>query len=286
MSILANTILPFSRRHNRKQYEEQREETVQCPAIFFRKTLIFFCLFPLASPPGMELFLTMQYFKPGFAQFFRELTENNDSGWFDANRQRYQEEVKIPFRLFTSALIDKLARREPDLSIAPAAAIFRINRDTRFTDNKTPYHLHMAATIAPGGRKNKDHPFFHFELGADRINLVAGITSAGRETLARIRSRIMEDHASFKASIQQKSFADQWGMLRGEKNALLPVPLKTFATKEPYLANRQFYCSADLGAGLITEEGLAEIFSSYFLAAYLLYRFLAEAVKAPSFSGP
>jgi uncharacterized protein (TIGR02453 family) len=84
-------------------------------------------------------------FKKGIFQFFRELGRNNKKVWMDANRERYQQTVVLPFRrlceelspviLKLDARFDALGRRGANFS--------RINRDIRFAKDKTPYRTHM-----------------------------------------------------------------------------------------------------------------------------------------------
>ena len=84
----------------------------------------------------------MGYFSPDYLDFFIELAANNHKDWFDLNRKRYEASVKKPFAQFTQALIDRIAVTNPSFQhVLAKDCIFRINRDIRFSADKTPYKL-------------------------------------------------------------------------------------------------------------------------------------------------
>lgn len=79
---------------------------------------------------------------PEAVAFFDALAANNTRSWFAENKARYEREVKRP----AEALLDTVAARlEAATGTAPAAKLYRIHRDVRFSKDKTPYntHLHM-----------------------------------------------------------------------------------------------------------------------------------------------
>ena len=100
----------------------------------------------------------MSYFSEDFLRFFKELAGNNNKEWFDLNRKRYFKEVKDPFHHFIEDLIAAVQKEDSNVNIAPKDAIFRINRDVRFSKDKTPYKLQVSAIISKGGKKDKVSP--------------------------------------------------------------------------------------------------------------------------------
>ena len=96
----------------------------------------------------------MQYFIPDFIEFFKELAANNNKDWFDINRKRYTDVIKEPFKKFVLDLIVEVGKVNPKIKdIEPKDCIFRINRDIRFSKDKTPYKMNVSALIAPGGKR-------------------------------------------------------------------------------------------------------------------------------------
>jgi uncharacterized protein (TIGR02453 family) len=88
---------------------------------------------------------TKPIFNKEIFQFFRALGRNNKKVWMDANRERYQETVVLPFRHLCEELSPAILKLDPrfDAMGRRGANFSRINRDIRFAKDKTPYHPHM-----------------------------------------------------------------------------------------------------------------------------------------------
>ena len=97
----------------------------------------------------------MAYFDTDYLEFFKELAGNNHKEWFDIHRKRYEQSVKIPMQVFVKDLILALKRIDKEIQIEPKDAIFRINRDIRFSKDKSPYKLQSSAIISKYGKKDK-----------------------------------------------------------------------------------------------------------------------------------
>ena len=107
-------------------------------------------------------------FSPDFFEFFIELSMNNQKTWFDLNRKRYEEKVKAPFLEFVTTLIDRMSLIDSDFNgIVPKECIFRINKDIRFSKDKTPYKSFCSASIHVGGRKSMFPGGMYIEIGAE-----------------------------------------------------------------------------------------------------------------------
>ncbi|HNR54889.1 MAG TPA: DUF2461 family protein, partial [Flavobacteriales bacterium] len=86
----------------------------------------------------------MAWFTNDFNDFFKDLAKNNNKEWFDANRKRYEASVKEPFTAFVAEAIKRIGKHDKAVRIEPKEAIFRINRDIRFSKDKTPYKLNAS----------------------------------------------------------------------------------------------------------------------------------------------
>ena len=149
----------------------------------------------------------MSHFTNEYHKFFTGLAKNNKKEWFDKNRKIYDEHVKVPFRGFVEEMIVRIHADNPDVLINANEAIFRINRDIRFSKDKTPYKTHMSAFISPGGRKAKEDPGFYFQLGVEGIRIYSGIHQPDKDNLEKIRRSIAKNHEEFSVIIihQKKS---------------------------------------------------------------------------------
>ena len=105
----------------------------------------------------------MSFFSKEYFLFFKELRKNNNKHWFDANRDRYEQHVKTPFKAFTQHILYQLAKKDDLIFTNAAKCIFRINKDIRFSKDKTPYKLNVSAVVAPEGKKSRAINGIYFE---------------------------------------------------------------------------------------------------------------------------
>ncbi len=215
-----------------------------------------------------------------YRQFFMDLAPNNNAEWFNTNRKRYEKDVKVPFNNLVNALIEKLAVIDSNLKgIKASDCIFRINRDIRFSKDKTPYKLQMSAAIAPGGKKNMTYPGFYFEATPEGINIYGGVYMAEKNQLEAIRTHIANNLSEFEKLITEKDFVKKYGgEILGEKQVRLAPELKEAAAKQPLIFNKQFYYKASLDETFLTKENLIDTMCDYFKTAQPLGAFLSKVL--------
>lgn len=209
----------------------------------------------------------MQYFTSDFIAFFKELGANNNKEWFDANRKRYEQVVKKPFEKFVADLIVAMRQDEPELLAEPKDCIFRINRDIRFSTDKTPYKVQVSALITPRGRKQMEYPGLYLEITPEHVGIYGGLYMPDKNMLADLRESIADDPTAFKKAYTDKQFVKLYGEIKGEKNKRLDKHLAEAADAEPMLYNKQFYYHATMPAKTITEEKLLQTVLAYYHAA-------------------
>lgn len=222
----------------------------------------------------------MIYFNLNFEIFFRELTKNNTTLWFNEHRKTYEQEVKKPFNQFVGDMIELIGKYEPDIKIKPADAVMRINKDIRFNKDKTPYNTHVAANISVYGKKDKSFPGFYFQLSHDKIMIYGGVYMAEPPTLLKIRKHIAWNPDEFSSAYKDKNFRDKFDVIHGEKHKRLPEEFLNIAAKEPLIANKQFYYMAELSPDILFKDGLPDKMMEYYLAGKKLNDFLKEAIKS------
>lgn len=181
-----------------------------------------------------------------FLQFFHELSQNNNRDWFEKNKKRFEASVKKPWEATVEAVIAAIRAFEPEIRVAAKDCVFRIHRDTRFSTDKTPYKTHMGAIITRAGRKGMAEPGYYLQVEFGQVLLGGGAYFLEKEPLQRLRSAIAQSPADFREIIENQSFVEVFGELKGERNKVLPPEFKTAAKHEPLLANKQFYYMAEL----------------------------------------
>jgi uncharacterized protein (TIGR02453 family) len=223
---------------------------------------------------------SMSHFTAEYHNFFTSLEKNNNKEWFDSNRKIYETYVKEPFRYFVEEMIVRIHADNPDVLINASEAIFRINRDIRFSKDKTPYKTHMAAFISPGGRKAKEDPGIYFQLGVNGIRIYSGVHSLTNENLGKIRRTIAENPDQFSSIINDKKFISKFGEILGDKHKRIPPEFKEAVVKQPLLANKDFYVMANLTSRFITDSKLPDILMEYYYIAKPLLVFFTNALKS------
>lgn len=221
----------------------------------------------------------MPYLSNDFISFFKGLAANNTTTWFDENRKTYEAAVKQPFKKLVDEMITRIKKHQPEIAITSSDAIFRINKDIRFSKDKTPYNNHVSANISSQGRKSKEEPGFYFQLSHDRITIFGGAYMVEPVNLQKIRSYIAANGKAFAALYNDKVFKDKFGSTQGEQNKKIPHEFKAAAAKEPVIANKQFYYNATLKPKAIMEDTLPDVLMEYYMAGKKMNDFLKKAMQ-------
>lgn len=132
--------------------------------------------------------------KEGLA-FLRGLALHNEKAWFDAHRADYQAHLLAPAVAFVSTLGPKLRKLSPVVQFEPRVngSIFRMNRDIRFSKDKTPYKTHLDLWFWEGGEKGWETTGFFFRMFPDRLLLGAGMHTFGKPQLDAYRAAVVAD---------------------------------------------------------------------------------------------
>ncbi|NNC85280.1 MAG: DUF2461 domain-containing protein [Bacteroidia bacterium] len=201
----------------------------------------------------------MAYFNKDFIKFFKELAANNNKAWFDENRKRYITSVKEPHVAFVEDIANKIHKLDKTVETDPKKCIFRINRDIRFSKDKTPYKTYLGAVIAKGGKKGVDFPGYYLELGPEGFKIYGGLYVLDKTKLEKVRKHIAKDPKVLRKLLNAKAFKTGFGEIRGEKNKIVPKQFKEALEKEPLIANKQFYYFKKFPASKITDAKLDQI---------------------------
>ncbi len=218
----------------------------------------------------------MSFFSSDYIAFFKELDANNNKEWFDANRSRYEREIKNPFKRFVEHLISKVHEIDPEFNTDSKNTMMRINRDIRFSKDKTPYKTHMAAFISSGGKKDMIKPGQFFSLGLNGMEIFGGAYQPDKTQLYNIRQHISYNLMEFEQIISEKSFKERFGQVLGEKNKVIPAEFKEDAKKQNLLFNKSFYYQCTYDSDFIIADNLDEIWIDCFKIGRAFREFLYE----------
>ena len=160
----------------------------------------------------------MEQIKKSTLDFLKIFKSNNNRDWFIKNRSLYSE-AKDNFESFVQEIINKIIDFEPIMKgLEVKSCVYRINRDVRFSNDKSPYKTHFGAFIVKGGKKNGDKfagYYFHVEPGKSII--AGGAYMPPTPWLSAIREMIDEKPEEFIKIINTKDFIKYFGKLDGDK---------------------------------------------------------------------
>jgi uncharacterized protein (TIGR02453 family) len=219
--------------------------------------------------------------QPATLKFLRDLKKNNNKPWFDAHRPQY-ETAKKDFELFIQEVISKHGKKDSDIKdILAKNCLFRINRDVRFSKDKSPYKTNMGAYISKGGKKS---PFggyyFHCEPGQSFIG--GGIWQPEPDKIKKIRQEIDYNWDEFKKLIGSKKFKSIYkDLYTGEDMSLSKVP-QGFEKDNPaakYLKLKSWIAMRNVKDTDLTSKGLLKLTLDTFDTLHPLLKFLNRAVE-------
>jgi uncharacterized protein (TIGR02453 family) len=219
----------------------------------------------------------MKYFTPDFFQFYKDLAANNNRDYFQSQKKRYEESVKGPMEIFVGDMIKVIAKHDKKINVTPSECIFRINRDIRFSKDKTPYKLYSSAAVSAGGKKSMTDPGIYVELGPEALRMGGGIYMPEKELILSVREAMTKKPKEFMKLLAAPDFKKKWGELQGEKNKIIPAEMREAAEVCPYIYNKQFFYWTELPAKHITSDKLLEVIMEHYTAALPIAKWLEKA---------
>jgi uncharacterized protein (TIGR02453 family) len=160
----------------------------------------------------------MEAIKSSTLDFLNKLKINNNRDWFTANKPLYYE-AKDNFESFVQEVINEIINFEPVMKgLEVKSCVYRINRDIRFSKDKSPYKTYFGAFIVRGGKKNSDKfsgYYIHIEPGHSII--AGGAYMPPTPWLAAIREKIDEEPERIAGIITSKDFIKYFRTIDGDK---------------------------------------------------------------------
>lgn len=188
------------------------------------------------------------YFSPALFTFLRQLKKNNNREWFQANKTRYEADVRDPMLRFIADFAVPLAKISRQFVADPrpvGGSLFRIYRDTRFSRDKSPYKTAAAAHFRHEACGEVHGPGFYFHLEPGDVAAGGGIWHPEADPLAKIRAAIAEHPDQWKRAVSGKAFkavCELWGekLLRPPKGFDPAHPLIEDLKRKDFVAMASF----------------------------------------------
>jgi uncharacterized protein (TIGR02453 family) len=147
------------------------------------------------------------FFSEEAFDFLEELEHRNNREWFLEHKSVYEAELKAPMLAVIDAVNGRLAGIAPEYVRPPAKAMLRIYRDVRFSNDKTPYKTHLAASWPKQGFEKTGGAGFFLQVGVHGVMVAGGAYSPGPEQLRAIREYLLEHHDEVRAVLTGTALA-------------------------------------------------------------------------------
>lgn len=192
--------------------------------------------------------------------FLSDLNRNNNREWFSANRDRYNK-AKTEYEAFVQAVIDEVSKFDPILKgLEAKTCMYRINRDIRFSSDKTIYKTYMGAFIVKGGKNNGDkYAGYYIHVEPSNNSMIAGGAYVPpMPWLTAIRENIDSKGVKFHKIVENKDLKDFFGEIEGEKLKSAPKGFSRDHRDIELLKMKSYLVSRLFSDREITSEGILE----------------------------
>lgn len=190
-------------------------------------------------------------------EFFDELRLNNHKDWFDQNRWRY-EKVKKDYHRLVEDVLTQLQKLVPGIAhLKVKDCTFRINRDIRFSNDKTPYKTHLGIIISPMGKRMQNAGYY-VHIDSDQGSFAGGgIYMPQGDALKKIRKEVDVFYDDLLEIIHHENFEKTYGDLDRSDDITLVRPPKGYEQSNPaihYLKLKSFTATLPLHKSWLTDK--------------------------------
>jgi uncharacterized protein (TIGR02453 family) len=211
------------------------------------------------------------------------LASNQTKAWFDANKPVYERAVKQPLGALADALAAEFDRRQIPLTGDAKRSLFRINRDVRFSKDKSPYKTNGAVVWFRPGSSKDGAGVLYFHLAETGCFVAAVFYLPDKDVLDSLREGIRVRPDSFLA-MQEALAAKGLTIERGESLTRMPRGFEDMADSPvaPYLKLRSFIVRRPLASDEVADPELIERIAGFAEDAMPLLQFGWRAVDEVS----
>ena len=213
-------------------------------------------------------------------EFLADLKNNNNREWFLANKTRY-EKYKKDYHQFISDLLEIMTQGDSNLSnLQVKNCTFRINRDIRFSKDKSPYKTHMGIWMSVNSTI-KNAPGYYVQIDNDNCFIAGGLYCPEASELKKIRKEIAFFYDELEEIISNKNFKKVFKDLDRDPSQMLKTAPKDYEKDHPaieYLKLKSVTASQKFDSEIIFEKNAASLIAAKLLALKPLNEFLNRAI--------
>jgi uncharacterized protein (TIGR02453 family) len=215
-------------------------------------------------------------FTPATLKFLRALKRNNRREWFNAHRDDYEAHVREPMTVIIERLGVDFRTFAPELVASPRVSLYRIYRDTRFSENKAPYKTHVAAVFPTRGLAKHEGAGLYFHISPEEVWMGGGMYAPQMPQLLAVRGHIATNVKRLRTIVESPAFRRRVGYLEGERLQRVPRGFPKDHEAAEFLKFRQFLAGREFPTALATSPGFYRTLITVFRRVAPLARFLNE----------
>jgi uncharacterized protein (TIGR02453 family) len=223
------------------------------------------------------------HFSPKLFRFLEDLAAHNDRDWFQANKERYEDELREPAQAFISDFGPLLQKISPHFRADPrkvGGSLFRIHRDVRFSKDKSPYKTYTGIQFRHKAGKDAHAPGFYLHLQPGSCFAGVGIWHPDGETTKKIRGFLVRNGKRWQSITKAKRFREAFE-LQGES---LKRPPRGVDPDHPLiedLKRKDFIGVHPLKESEITAKDFSKRYYELCRTGSAFQQALCEAVEVP-----
>jgi len=215
-------------------------------------------------------------FDPKALAFLRALKRNNDREWFKARKEEYERLLRAPMVGLIERLAADFRAFAPDLAASPKASLYRIYRDTRFSDDKTPLKTHISAVFPHRNLGKHQGAGLYIEVTPKWVWVGGGMYAPDTSQLHAVREHIAANLRRLQAIIESPSFRRVVGRLDGARLQRVPRGFDKDHEAAEHLKFRQFLAGREFPTAFATSPRFYAGTINVFREVAPLIRFLNE----------
>lgn len=215
-------------------------------------------------------------FTPEAVAFLRALKRNNNREWFRARKDRYETLLRAPMIGIIERLANDFRDFAPDLVASPKTSLYRIYRDTRFSENKAPLKTHVAAVFPCRGLAKHQGAGLYFEVAPTWVWAGGGMYAPDTSQLHAVREHLAANVKRFRAIVEAPGFRRSVGPLDGARLQRVPRGFSRDDEAAEYLKFRQFLAGKEFPARFASSPAFYRGLVDVFRRVAPLIRFLNE----------
>jgi uncharacterized protein (TIGR02453 family) len=217
-------------------------------------------------------------FTPATLTFLRALKRNNRREWFNAHRDEYESHVRQPMTAIVERLAADFREFAPEMVASPKLSMYRIYRDTRFSENKAPYKTHVAAVFPTRGLPKHEGAGLYFHVSPTEVWVGGGMYAPATPQLQAVREHIAVNIKRLRAIVEAPAFRKAITM-EGERLQRAPRGFPKDHEAVEYLKYRNFIAGCEFPPAFATSPSFYSTLLKVFRRVAPFSRFLNEPLE-------